>query len=169
MNVIELIETAFAGRSKPAAVVAPGHPQTDEYQDALAFDGLAWQDLRIALLEEHSDAVFGFSPDAFCYFLPGIFCAGMRESRPDLLVNHSLIMGLDRAGAPSSWDNFFRSRWPQLTPAECHAAQQWVLWLSDSVPPAIAPASLTRAFDTLELLATQGRATPLASHKKKSK
>jgi hypothetical protein len=79
-------------------------------------------------------------------------------------------MDLDRSNTPSSWDDFFLERWPTLTPEECEATQRWLLWLADFDPPPIADASLSRAFDTVNLLASQKGATPLAmwTHKRKT-
>jgi hypothetical protein len=96
-----------------------------------------------------------------------IYVAGMREWRPDLLVNDALIIGLDRGNAPASWGDFFRERWPRLTPQECEATQRWILWLSEFDPPPIEDASLSRAYDTMDLLAHQTGATPIAAWSRK--
>ena len=111
----------------------------------------------------HADAVFGFTAEAFCYFFPGIFIAGISESRPDLLINASLIQMLDRSNVRSSWDEFFAARWATLTPPECEAAQQWILWLADALPPGTFEGVLTRALQTLDIIKRQGAAVPFAS------
>jgi len=154
------IGAGFARRVKPALVVAPGAPRTTEYNDAQFFLGKHWQQLNCADLEKYFDALFGFSSEAFCYFLPGIYCAGIRENRPDLMVNGSLITSLDRSNQLSSWDTFFLERWPTLTPAECHATQLWITWLSGFDPPVFSDTSLSRAFDTMTLISNQTSATP---------
>ena len=170
MNLLALIEEAFAFRQAPLVVVKDHHPPTDEYEDAKAFQGKQWQEITCADLDQHFAAVHGFSPAAFCYFLPGIFSAGIREGRPDLLVNDSLVTTLDRGNAPSSWDDFFKARWPMLSSKECEATQNWLLWLAEADPPVISDASLSRAYDTLAVLANKDQATPLAgwvsSHKR---
>jgi hypothetical protein len=163
MTLLTFIEEAFAARQQPSVVVVEGHPPTDEYEDAKAFQGRNWREITCAELDMHPAAIFGFAPAAFCYFLPGIYSAGIRELRPDLLVNASLITMLDRANLASSWDAFFAARWPKLNPRECEATQRWLLWLADSQPLLMADASLARSYDTMDLLAKQQGATPLAS------
>lgn len=68
-----------------------------------------------------------------------------------------------------SWDDFFRERWPQLTPRECEATQRWILWLEEFDPPPIEDASLSlsRAYDTIDLLAHQTGATRMAAWSRK--
>jgi hypothetical protein len=167
MNDIDFIEKAFAKRERPQTVRDMSRPADEIYSDADAFAGKDWREVTCALLEKHYNATSGFSPEAFCYYLPGIYVAGMREGRPDLLVNDALIIGLDRGNAPASWDDFFRERWPRLTPQECEATQRWILWLSEFDPPPIEDASLSRAYDTMDLLAHQTGATPIAAWSRK--
>jgi hypothetical protein len=167
MSDLNFIETAFAARTRPEFVRDMTRPPDDLYGDADAFVRMDWRDITCALLDQHHDAIYGFSPAAFCYFLPGIYSAGMRESRPDLLVNQGLIMTLDRGNAPGSWDDFFRERWPQLTPQECEATQRWILWLEEFDPPPIEDVSLSRAYDTMDLLAHQAGAAPIAAWSRK--
>jgi hypothetical protein len=80
-----------------------------------------------------------------------------------MTVNDSLIQMLDRSNMPSSWDDFFLERWPRLDAAECEATQRWILWLVAANPPVIAEHSLSRAFDTINLIANQATAFPMAS------
>jgi hypothetical protein len=143
MKLLEFIADAFANRPVPHSVVTEDHPPSEIYDDALAFQGKHWQDITCSDLTRYTDAPFGFTPEAFCYFLPGIYSAGIRENQPDLLVNSSLIMCLDRSNTPSSWDDFFIVRWPTLNTKECEATQRWLLWLADFQPPVIADTSLS--------------------------
>jgi hypothetical protein len=161
MSILKDIEHAFAGRAQPLAVVKPNHPATDEYTDALTFQGKTWRSVTCKDLENHGDAVFGFSPAAFCYFLPAVYSIGIRESRSDLLVNGALVQMLDRANIPSSWDEFFIDRWATLSIKECSATHQWLMWLADREPDM--DAALSRAFDTIDLISKRHVATPLAS------
>ncbi|HEU5136438.1 MAG TPA: DUF6714 family protein [Steroidobacteraceae bacterium] len=163
MQILDEIRDAFANRLLPAQVVRNGAPDTDEYTDAEFFRGKRWDTVSAADWESYSAAVFGFSPEAFCYFLPGVFTAGIRENRPDLLVNSSLLMTLDRSNTPSSWDDFFAKRWPTLHARECRATQSWLLWLADVEPAVVDDQSLGRAFDTIDLLINQAGATPIAA------
>lgn len=162
MSVLTFIEEAFGHRPHPVRVVSRGHPPTEIYADAEAFAGKDWREITCQTLDSYPDAIFGLLPEAFCYFLPGMFSAGIREARPDLLVYDSLMMMLDRGNAPASWDDFFLARWPKLTRTECEATQKWILWLSDFDPPPIEGVVLSRAYDTMDLLARQSAGVPIA-------
>lgn len=163
MELLNNIREAFAHRSRPAAVVREDAPDTDEYDDAKHFLGRSWDSLTCSELDAHQDAFAGFTPEAFCYYLPGILTAGIREERPDLLATSSIVMTLDRSNVPSSWDEFFLKRWPLLTANECLAVQQWLLWLADANPSVALEPSLGRAFDTMQLLINSAGATPIAA------
>jgi len=162
MTALEIIEVAFASRTSPERVTEANAPLSEVYSDARAFEGKNWRSVNCGLLDTYPDCVHGFSPKAFCYFLPGIFSAGIRENRPDLIVNHSLIMTLDRGNASGTWDDFFKLRWPTLTQLECGATQQWIFWLSDQKPSAFSDSELSRALDTMELLSNRSLAEPIA-------
>jgi hypothetical protein len=164
-ELLSFIAEAFQSRAIPKFIVEPGSPDTDIYQDAQHFAGRAWEQLTCAELQQYHSATAGFSPEAFCYFLPGIYSAGIKENQPNLIVNDALVGSLDRGNAPNSWDEFFLQRWPQLTPQECAATQRWLLWLSDSGN--LQDIALSRAFDTLNLLTNQREAIPLAAWSRK--
>jgi len=164
-ELLTIIAEAFEGRVMPESVIEAGSPNTDNYEDAQKFAGKTWQQITCAEIQKYYDAIFGFSPEAFRYFLPGIYSAGIRENMPNLITNSALVGCLDRGNAPNSWDDFFAERWPQLTPKECEATQKWLLWLSDS--GGHEDIALSRAFDTLNILANQKGATPIASWVKK--
>jgi len=129
-----------------------------ELRDVMSFWGEPWSRVTGAQLEEHFEAIYWFTPEAFCYYLPGIFSAGIRENKPWLMVNLSLVTMLDRSPDPDSWDDFFSARWPLLTPQECEATQAWILWLMSFEDGSFSESSLGRAFDTLELLRQRERA-----------
>lgn len=164
-TLLAFIAKAFEGRALPNSVVKAGSPATDIYEDAQAFAGKTWQQVTCAELQQYYSAMTGFTPEAFCYFLPGIFSAEIRENKPKLLINDTIINSLDRGNSPNSWDDFFLQRWPKLNSQECDATQRWLLWLSDS--DKLQDVALSRAFDTLTLLANQRDAIPLASWTRK--
>ena len=166
-ETLNFIESAFALRARPDPIRDMSRPTDEIYGDADAFAGLDWREVTCALLERHFEAISGFLPGAFCYFLPGIYSAGIREGRPDLLVNQGLINMLDRGNAPASWDKLFQERWPSLSPRECEATQRWILWLAEFDPPPIEDVQLSRAYDTIDLLAHQAGATPIAAWSRK--
>jgi hypothetical protein len=155
MNLILMIDGAFRGREKPSRAVRPDHPKTIEYEDALKLSHRTWQALTGEEMDACSDAVYGLSPAAFCYFLPGWMSVGVREERADFLIYSTLVAMLDRSPVVSTWDGFFLDRWPLLTDAECAVTQQWVLWLSEFDGTAFTQDSLTRSYETLELLRTE--------------
>jgi hypothetical protein len=159
-NVItsRLIEEAFSHRRMPLLFVVPEQLADHEYDDVMSFWGRPWSSVTALQLEKHFDAIFWFTPEAFCYYLPGIFSAGINENKPWLIVNHSLVNILDRSPDPALWDEFFLTRWSQLTGKECEVAQEWILWLASFDEGSYSESSLSRAFDTLELLRQRAKA-----------
>jgi hypothetical protein len=152
VNTLHLIEEAFRHRHMPNLFLLSEQLASHEIADVSSFLGKPWSSVTKQQLEEHFDAIFWFTPAAFCYYLPGILSAGIKEHEPSLIVYHSLINMLDRSCDPQSWDEFFLARWPQLTARECEATQAWVLWLCSSEDPSYPASALGRAFDTLDLL-----------------
>jgi hypothetical protein len=157
INLETAVREAFSSRARPRNVVPCDHPNTTEYTDALHFQGRDWRDTNCDLWSKFSDAIYGFCPEAFCYFLPGIIYAQVREDEPELLLNSSLIGMLDRSENVEYWDAFFIERWPRLNRNECLALQEWVLWISSKGTGMFSEASLTRAFSTLNILASKAK------------
>lgn len=160
------IFSAFSSRERPSAVLNDSMvgAESEDYDDAAFFTGKTNREIRSEDLENHPDCVFGFSPQAFLYYLPSIFSCAVEDDRPDLLVIHSLVSMLDRSNRPSTWDNFFSSRWPCLNNMECEATLKWLVWLSRFSNLSIENNSLTRAFDTITLIQEQALAYPIAKH-----
>lgn len=152
MNTLQLIEEAFRHRRMPASFLISEQLAAHELDDVMSFWGKPWSCVTGAQLEKYFEAIFWFTAEAFCYYLPGILSAGIRENEPGLIVNHSLVNMLDRSPEPGSWDDFFVARWSQLTARECEATQAWTLWLSSCGDSSYSEIALARAFDTLELL-----------------
>ena len=124
----------------------------DEQGDVMAFAGKPWPEVTCQMVEDHSEAVFWFSPEAFCYYLPGLLSCGVAAGRPNLLAYDSILGMLDRSPEPAYWDDFFVARWPSLSVAECEACQCWLRWLESvgSAPPY--ENTYARALKTLDLL-----------------
>lgn len=152
MKLANQILESFAGRPKPSSATLALVPNTCEYEDAKFFEGKDWRDVDIESLKEHSDAVYGFAPEAFCYYLPGVMVASIKASNARLSVIDALIGSLDRSPNPDYWDEFFVARWPLLNEREVRAVQQWVLWLLEADPVYFESDALGRAMDTLDLL-----------------
>jgi hypothetical protein len=100
-----LIERAFADRSAPSAMTDSVQLSDAEYAEVMSFRGLRWQDVTFEHVQQYSDAVFWFSPTAFCYYLPGLLAPGLREMR-----------------------------WPLLSADEIEAVASWVRWLETVEP-----------------------------------
>ena len=158
MELTRKIELAFVNRVRPLNVVPLKHAQTHEYEEALHFHEKNWQSLSATELNRYSDAIYSFTPLAFCYFLPGFLCAGIRENRTDLLVYSTLISMLDRSPSVPNWDTFFLERWTLLTATECAGLQDWTLWLAEQKDTAFDQDSLTRAYETLDILSKEHQA-----------
>ena len=99
-----LVETAFAERAPPAVMTVSLQLSDAEYAEVMAFDGLVWPEVTFALAEANADAVFWFAPEAFCYYLPGLLAAGLKEHRWDSNAYDALIGMLDRSPVPDYWD-----------------------------------------------------------------
>ncbi|GGX96908.1 hypothetical protein [Pseudoduganella dura] len=144
------IAVAFSSRTVPANVVPSTHAATFEYDEASYFIGRNWQSITYEEWHIHSDSIYAFTPLAFCYFLPSILSAVVKENNSDLLVVAALINMLDRSPDVDLWDDFFTDRWTLLTVAECRVVQLWILWLAEQQE--YDDDTLTRAYETLEML-----------------
>jgi len=149
---LDLINDAFANRTPPLEMTDSNQLSDSEYAEAMSFEGLHWQDVTFNLVEQNPDVVFWFAPEAFCYYLPGILAAGLKENRWESNAYDSLIMFLDRSPDPDSWDDFFLPRWPLLTVEEIDAVAAWARWLFIVQPAATFENSQERVQDTLTLL-----------------
>ncbi|NNE82976.1 MAG: hypothetical protein HKN28_03300 [Alphaproteobacteria bacterium] len=149
---LEKIVQAFAGRTAPSVMTDSMQLSDAEYAEVRSFEGLRWQDVTFDQIQQCPDAVFWFAPEAFCYYLPGIMSAGLKEKRTDTNAYDSLIGCLNRSPEPNYWDDFFLPRWPLLTAAEVDAVAAWAQWLEIVEPDAYHTNTYERVQDTLTLL-----------------
>ena len=149
---LDLINDAFANRAPPSVLTDSKQLSDSEYAEAMSFQGLSWQDLTFAQVEQCPDAVFWFAPEAFCYYLPGILAAGLKENRWDSNAYGSLIGFLDRSPEPDYWDDFFLPRWTLLSVEEIEAVAAWARWLAIVQPDETHGNTYDRVQDTLTLL-----------------
>ena len=152
MNRLSIIQQAFSQRERPKVILLPEYVSVDVCEDINSFIGQAWENITGNQMEKHFEVIFWFTPEAFCYYLPGFMSAGIRENNPELIINHSLVNMLDRGPEKELWDDFFVKRWSMLRLKECEAVQEWLLWLSSCGRTSFSDNSLSRAFDTLSLL-----------------
>jgi hypothetical protein len=160
----ETIRSAFGWRARPKVLTNSDQLSLRELSDLNSVCKFEWDAISTAMWEANFDTVSWFSPEAFCYYLPGICLTSFKENRPNLIAVTSIIAMLDRSPTPAWWDDFFLERWPLLTVAECGAVQDWIWWLSSCSTKPFSEDSLMRALHTLELLqAMGGRVVPTPS------
>lgn len=149
MELIQHIIDAFSWRPLPEKVIADGAIASELTRDALAFQGKAYTDITSTDWKKYFDAVYGFTPDAFCYYLPNIMILKLRTPNEDFLITDSIIGMLDRSNIPNSWDTFFTERWLNFTQSEYTVIAEWLLWLTEHES---CQTEINRAFDTINLL-----------------
>lgn len=149
---LNLISRAFKDRKPPSLLTDSMQLSDWEYEEVMSFQGKKWTDVDFELVERCPDAVFWFSPEAFCYYLPGILSAGLRETRWDSNAYASIIGLLDRSPESEYWDDFFLPRWPLLSVEELDAVVVWVDWLESVQPDAYHENTYQRVRDTLTIL-----------------
>jgi hypothetical protein len=151
-RALELIALAFADRAPPSVMTDSKQLSDCEYEEVMSFEGRRWQDISFEQVQRSADAVFWFAPQAFCYYLPGIMAAGLKENRWESNAYDSLIGMLDRSPEPNFWDDFFLPRWTLLTLAEIEAVAAWAKWLEMVLPDAFYGNTYERVQETLRLL-----------------
>ena len=154
-NLLCNIELAFKNRTKPKLFLLDNQIAEHEYQDIKDLINKHWSEIDCLWLEKHFEFINWLTPEAFCYYLPGILSASIKQREPELIVNHSIIQLLDRTLDINSWDEFFEKRFSMLNIEENKVVQEWLLWLSSFNEISISDSSLSRAFDTLDLLINQ--------------
>jgi len=153
MNDFSLtILDAFGERRRPISIIESKQLSDHEIAEFSAFGSLSWNEVNGDLWHQHFDIVSFLSPEAFCYFLPGVLKASFEENEPNLIVVSSIINMLDRSAQPEWWDEFFLARWSLLTIPEGEVIQAWLFWLSTLKNRSYSDESLERASMTLSLL-----------------
>jgi hypothetical protein len=151
-RALQLVGSAFAGRGAPAVMTDSMQLSDIEYEEVMSFEGMRWEDVTFDHVQRDSDAVFWFAPEAFCYYLPGILMASLREDRLDANAYDSIVGMLDRSPEPAYWDDFFAPRWTLLSAPEADAVAAWLAWLEAVEPDAFHDNTHDRARETLRLL-----------------
>jgi len=151
-TTLGLLDTAFSHRGSPSQMSDSKQLSDVEYGEVMSFEGVRWEELTFEQVERNSDAVFWFSPEAFCYYLPGFLLVSLREGRLDANAYDSIIGMLDRSPEPDYWDDFFRPRWTLLTAEEVTAVAAWADWFRRIEPDAFHGNTFERVRATLGLL-----------------
>ena len=153
MKTIQIkIQNAFEKRKKPKNITNSNELSADEYDDLNGFVSIHPDAFTCDHLENHYEAIFWLSPESFYYYLPSILSTSIRENEPNISINHSIIGMLDRNPDTFTWDDFFIERWTLLNIKEYEAVQEWLIWIASFDNSSFNDDSLSRAFDTLELL-----------------
>jgi hypothetical protein len=147
-----LIEDHFSPRQPPSTITDSLQLTDVEYEEVTHFEGMDWHDIEFWQAESRADAIFWFSPQAFCYYLPGFLAAGLKSNRADSNAYDAIINMLDRSPEPAHWDEFFQPRWTLFSDLEIVAIEAWVRWFAKLYPDAFYANTYERVFDTLDLL-----------------
>ena len=94
--------------------------------------------------------MYGFTPEAFIYYLPSLLTLSAAHPDQSLLPVDGVLMMLDRSPIPEYWDEFFCERFLLLNPIECEAMSEWLIYLTKN--SIYDDGTLGRAFDTLDLI-----------------
>jgi len=156
MKLLNLINEAFNTRNKPNILTSSKELSEEEFQEVIFFQDKSWSMVTCEQFESHHESIYWFTPDAFQYYLLSMIYAGVKEQKTDLLVYDSIINMLDRSPKPEYWDNFFIERWTLFTYKEYEIIQEWLLWLTSFDNLIYDDDSLSRSFETLELLKNRG-------------
>ncbi|HEM7809812.1 TPA: hypothetical protein U2L28_003383 [Burkholderia multivorans] len=151
-DLIFRISECFKSRKKPDVLVGSNELTYDEIEEVNFVGAYDWSETTGDLWEKYSAVLSWFSPDAFCYYLPGVMVSSIKENEPNLIVVSNLIGMLDRTPNSDWWDDFFVARWPLLTLKECNALQEWLIWLSSAENSSFDQNSIERALGTIGLL-----------------
>jgi hypothetical protein len=96
-TALALIGEAFADRAPPSAITDSMQLSDAEHAAVTSFEGMRWRDVGFDQVAAYADAVFWFSPQAFCYYLPGFLAAGLRDDRRDSNAYDTLTVLGERA------------------------------------------------------------------------
>ena len=154
---LHALGAAFASRAPPALMTDSLQLSDAEHDEVMSFEGVHWRDVTFDAIVDNADAIFWFSPEAFCFYLPGFLAAGLEAGRTDSNAYDALIGMLDRSPVPEYWDDFFAPRWTLLTAEEIEAVAAWATWLHAIEPSAFRDNAFERVQETLSLLAARAK------------
>lgn len=152
MSLLAIINDAFQWRKRPAQFAELVKLSEDELSELSAITCLEWTEVTAEIWEKNFDVISILSPEAYCYYLPGVMKASVEDGYSNLVVVSNVIAELDRSPTPEWWDDFFLSHWPKFTVPEYKAIQEWIFWLSSLENSPYTDDSLDRALETINLL-----------------
>ena len=152
VELLSDLNSAFTSRRRPRRLTASGQLSKDEALSAARFENKTWRDVTLEMLREDHEVLFWLSPEAFCYYLPGVLSVAVSEDDASLDIYDTIIYMLDRTSEPAYWDDFFVSRWTLLSPVECEAVRRWVDWFMKKRKAEFYENTQERVEDVLALL-----------------
>lgn len=150
--LISDISQAFQWRTRPIVLTNSKELAEWERAELLAITSVDWKEVTAGQWEKNYDAIFMMSPEAYCYYLPGVMKACIEDGHSNLIVVSSVIGVLDRSPNPDWWDNFFFNRWTLFTIPEYKVIQEWIFWLMSLDNNSYTDDTLERALTTIDLL-----------------
>jgi hypothetical protein len=152
MNLTHKIEQAFSYRQKPNKLIDSREKLvTPEQMEALWFSDRDWREITWENWEDHRDAIYAFTPEAFAYYLPSILTLSSQCPHQWFWPADALLKILDRSPVVDYWDTFITTRLLGLRVEEYEVLKDWLLVLSEHSNSA-SENTLDRAFDTICLL-----------------
>jgi len=118
------IASAFGHRPRPI-VVTNVDVCSSLRDDALHFEGKNWESVSANDWMRYGDAFFGFSPEAFVYYLPSILGLSLERSKELFAAADALITALDTSADPDIWPEWFSQRFGLLTADELEVLMDW--------------------------------------------
>jgi hypothetical protein len=144
------IASAFEHRQRPAEVTSVGVNSTLR-DDARHFEGMDWTKVTVDDWAKYSDAFYGFTPQAFAYYLPSLLVASLEKNAMPLIAADALIFVLDTSADPDLWNVWFSDRFRCLTSAELRTIRDWSAVRFTLVDNDL-EAEYSRVRDTIEML-----------------
>jgi uncharacterized protein DUF6714 len=132
MTLQAKIEQAFADRPRPAQVVDRRVTQFDsDVDEALWFQGRDRRELTRRDWQQHSSAIFFFSPEGFAYYLPSLLRVSMEKPSEWLYATDVLLSFLDLSPSIEGWPDHVAERLFALRSKELEAMQEWLVAMCD--------------------------------------
>ena len=150
--VLDKLNKTLSKKKRPKKIVVSNELTDDEMQEALFFADKSKEELSCRDIEQRYEAVYWFSSEAFCYFLPMMLYVCIKEERVELLLYDVIIDMLDRQSNIEYWDDFFITRWRCFSEEEINSIKMWLLWLRDKGYFQNDTVTFERSIKTLDLL-----------------
>jgi len=119
----EVISSAFKGSLLKPNEGLCGSKGDEAESDVAAFAGRHWGDIDESVLLTHYNALYWFTPAAFCYYLPAFLACGLRHPRSTFVVS---LIQLLRPTRSAEQHAFRVKRWGRLNTEQVASLQTWL-------------------------------------------